>query len=86
MLPLEYAIESGSPYSVIKFLQIESEKDWKQRKKESMPGDTHSHIVQKMNRDQQLKQREHKRNRESKTSLPSKQEPAQSNSMFAKSA
>eukprot|EP00573_Skeletonema_grethae_P006378 CAMPEP_0201692202 /NCGR_PEP_ID=MMETSP0578-20130828/5160_1 /ASSEMBLY_ACC=CAM_ASM_000663 /TAXON_ID=267565 /ORGANISM="Skeletonema grethea, Strain CCMP 1804" /LENGTH=371 /DNA_ID=CAMNT_0048177549 /DNA_START=1186 /DNA_END=2302 /DNA_ORIENTATION=+ len=86
MLPLEYAIESGAPYSVIKFLQIASEKDWKQRKEESMPGDTHSHIVQKLNRDQQLKQREHKRNRESKISLPSKEEQAQSKSMFAKSA
>ena len=86
MLPLEYAIESGSPYSIIKFLQIASEKDWKQRKEESLPGDTHSNIVQKMNRDQQLKQREHMRNRESKISLPPKQDDAQSKSMFAKSA
>eukprot|EP00985_Skeletonema_marinoi_P024296 scaffold16790_cov204-Skeletonema_marinoi.AAC.16 len=88
MLPLEYAIESGSPYSVIKFLQMASEKDWKQRKEESMPGEnSHTHIVQKLNHDQQLKQREHKRNRESRMnglSPPSEQE--QSKSMFAKTA
>eukprot|EP00574_Skeletonema_japonicum_P014609 CAMPEP_0201713752 /NCGR_PEP_ID=MMETSP0593-20130828/481_1 /ASSEMBLY_ACC=CAM_ASM_000672 /TAXON_ID=267983 /ORGANISM="Skeletonema japonicum, Strain CCMP2506" /LENGTH=353 /DNA_ID=CAMNT_0048202933 /DNA_START=60 /DNA_END=1121 /DNA_ORIENTATION=- len=84
MLPLEYAIESGSPYSVIKYLQSASEKNWKQRKEES--GDTHSHIVQKLNRDQQLKQREHMRNRKSKISLSSEREQAQSTSIFAKSA
>mmetsp|Transcript_14900 Transcript_14900/g.24415 ORF Transcript_14900/g.24415 Transcript_14900/m.24415 type:complete len:357 (-) Transcript_14900:816-1886(-) len=89
MLPLEYAIDAGSPYSVIKFLQLASEKDWKQRRKESEPGDTHSHIVQKLNRDQQLKQNEHKRNRESRMnelSLPPEKEEAQSKSMFAKTA
>ena len=89
MLPLEYAIEAGSPYSVIKFLQLASEKDWKQRRKESEPGDTHSHIVQKLNRDQQLKQKEHKRKRERRKndlSPPPAQEEAQSKSMFAKTA
>ena len=89
MLPLEYAIEAGSPYSVIKFLQLASEKDWKQRRKESEPGDTHSNIVQKLNRDQQLKQKEHKRNRERRKndlSPPPAQEEAQSKSIFAKTA
>lgn len=85
MLPLEYAIEAGSPYSVIKFLQLASEKDWKQRRKESEPGDTHSNIVQKLNRDQQLKQKDRER-RKNDLSPPLAQEEAQSKSMFAKTA
>jgi hypothetical protein len=63
MLPLEYAIKSGSPYSVIRFLQAASEKDWKQRNT-TWPEDSHANIVRKRNHDQQLKQREHERNRE----------------------
>jgi hypothetical protein len=95
MLPLEYAIESGSPYSVIKFLQRASENNWKQHKEESMPGDTHTHIVQKLNHDQQLKQREHERNREKirSNSLSQPEQDSQtqskntpSKSMFAKTA
>jgi hypothetical protein len=85
MLPLEYAIESGSPYSVIKFLQRASENNWKQRKEESMPGDTHSHIVQKLNHDQQLKQREHERNNRVKIRFNSSS-PPERKSMFAKTA
>ena len=45
MLPLEYAIESGSPYVVIKFLQLVSQNDWKRR---SFQGHTHSNIVKEV--------------------------------------
>ena len=92
MLPLEYAIEAASPYAVIKHLQRASEKSWKQHKEDSMPGDTHSHIVQRLNQDQQLKQREHERNRNSREGNKSErdsQTPSQrapSKSMFAKTA
>lgn len=96
MLPLEYAIDSGSPLSVIKFLQKASEKDWKQRREKSTPGDTHSSIKEKLIQDQQMKQKEHEhvrnreRNRLNNSRSSSEQDrysrSKQASSMFAKTA
>ncbi|KAL7465780.1 hypothetical protein ACHAXS_006102 [Conticribra weissflogii] len=56
MTPIEYAIRSDCPFKVVRFLQKSSESSWKSLKLK-MPDENHAHIEEKINRDQQDKQK-----------------------------
>mmetsp|Transcript_14284 Transcript_14284/g.30108 ORF Transcript_14284/g.30108 Transcript_14284/m.30108 type:complete len:336 (-) Transcript_14284:108-1115(-) len=56
MTPIEYAIRSGCPFKVVRFLQKSSESSWKSLKLK-MPDENHAHIEEKIIRDQQEKQK-----------------------------
>lgn len=64
---IEYAIASDSPYGAIRLIQKASERDWKERKKTSMPGEaTHQHIEEQLIREDQQKQQAEEVSRETK--------------------
>lgn len=71
---IEYAISSDAPYRAVRLIQKASERDWKERKRISEPGDTHAKIEKNITRNQQ----------KPKFVLPAKKPPVRSN--FARSA
>eukprot|EP00571_Detonula_confervacea_P016887 CAMPEP_0172301682 /NCGR_PEP_ID=MMETSP1058-20130122/3523_1 /TAXON_ID=83371 /ORGANISM="Detonula confervacea, Strain CCMP 353" /LENGTH=350 /DNA_ID=CAMNT_0013011893 /DNA_START=155 /DNA_END=1204 /DNA_ORIENTATION=+ len=72
---IEYAIASDTPYDAVRLIQKASERDWKERKKTSMPGETHLKIEEKLVREQQQRQKEQGMDRETEQlniALPTK--------------
>lgn len=73
---IEYAISSNAPYRAVRLIQKASERDWKERKRTSKPGDTHVKIEESIIRNDQQRQK--------KIVLPPKKPPSRTN--FARSA
>lgn len=66
---LEYAIASDSPLDAVKAIQKASERDWKERRKLCMPGETHLSIEEKLILEQKQKQRKEEMDRERKSHM-----------------
>lgn len=52
MTVIEYAISSNAPYRAVRLIQKASERDWKERKRISKPGDTHVKIEENISNQQ----------------------------------
>ena len=75
MTVIEYAISSNAPYRAVRLIQKASERDWKERKRRSKPGETHLKIEEDITRNQP---------KQHKIVLPTKKPPVRTH--FAKSA
>ncbi len=75
MTVIEYAISSNAPYRAVRLIQNASERDWKERKQISKPGDTHMKIEENITRNQPTQHG---------IVLPAKKPPVRTN--FARSA
>ena len=67
MTAVEYCIYSGAPYEAVRKIQKASEKDWKERKRKSTPGqDSHLEIEENLIQEQKEIQKKEANEREKK--------------------